>query len=172
MPRGCENLSYCQFKHVIKPFYSSPLLVVFHLTVPNLTPPLIVCLILQFLRMRTSLSGLRRMTKNPSGAVQSMGFEVPVNCLCFCSYSEQKRKGTPQRVQRKAPVFAAPRVNSRNDRLAALMDGVVTFSLFGNQCVPSFFSPSPPVAVSSTFGLYSFFIYSSRCCTTFSLHRV
>lgn len=66
---------------------------------------------------------------------------VSTNCFCFCSPSEAQSdewKGTPQRERAGiAPLFPASQVNSTDDRLVALMDDMVTFSLVGNQCVPS-----------------------------------
>lgn len=95
--------------------------------------------------MWMSLSGPNRITKNLSRAVGWASSLVSTNCLCFCSPSDaqsEEWKGTPQRQRTStAPVFPGSPVNFTDDRQTELMDDMVTFSLFGNQCIPSSLSP-------------------------------
>lgn len=137
VPQGSKSHSYWQFKRAIEVF--AQLYSIWRLQI--LSHQSVVCLILQFLRSWMSHSEPDRITKNVSGAVVSRTSVVSTNCFGFLSPSEarwKEWKGTPQRESTCiAAVFPASQVNSTDDRLSALMDGMVTFSLFGSQCVPS-----------------------------------
>lgn len=75
---------------------------------------------------------------------RDLWFSWIASVFCFPSEAQSEEwMGTLQRDRASiASVFTASQANSRDDRQAVLMDGVVTFSLFDNQCVPSSLSLS------------------------------
>ena len=109
-------------------------------------------------------AGPGRMTKNLSGSVVSVSSVVSANCFCFFALhqklSQRSERETPQRERASiAPVFPASQVNSTDDRLAALMDGMVRFfSLCQSMCtfLSLSFSVSPACSTFSFFFFFSF----------------